>query len=623
MSVPAIIASAILLAFCVPCHAGPVDSDPRVKQAVDELNMSKELLHQTTNETEMALWHRRVSLAEKQIENVKRAVEIERQEKQFASQRKSSADFVLREALGAVETDIQQVERDIKSLRSKIRYLKSDRADLDAYLAKKTREAEQSDSESREMARNRSKLRNVNAEILARMSELDAAELQLRVAKEAGTIEQLRQGISLNPRVTIRMILQRRESIAEAKRAAGEYEQIGQSLSSQGIQIKNDMELAQQKYSQIDDDINILRERYRMSRKIRGADDQTLALRRALDEAESEKDLLKVRIEYLRTHGDAIEKAKTCASQGEDLFRASVIYLADNLSLLKARYLQRIVGPAMLIIVLVTGYNLISRIALPRFYSKNALFVSRRLGKYILFFLIAMVLFSFFMEDLRAIATVLGLVGAAIVIALQDLCSSFAGWFVIVASGKIKVGDRVEIDGQKGDIIDIQILRITIAEIDNWLDSDEHTGRILIIPNSFIFKSHVFNYSHIHRYIWDKIDITVTYETPIKKAYETLKAALTEETALQFAEANKGENRIENQYGIKGALNEPRIDMNLADSGVCFRLLYATNYDGRAALRSRIMSRVAEDFAKDKALDFAYPTRRQVVIPPRPANPAA
>lgn len=612
------------LAFCalaliaaMPCAAKSYDSDPRVRQAMDELETAKKMLHQTTNETEMALWSRRAALSEKQLENIRRAVEIEHKEKQFSSQRKRSSDYVLREALGTVETDVAQFERDIRSLQGKIRGLKSDRADFDATMAKKKTEDEQSDSESRERARLESKLKNVNAEILARMSALDASELQLRLARDVAAIEQVRQSINLNPRVTVRMIMQRRDSIKEARRAFGEYEQLGQSLAGQGQQAGTDLEIARQKFSQIDEDIDILRERYKMARKARSADGQTLSLRRAVDVAESEKDLMETRIEHLQANAAAIDKAAGLSAQGADLFKAYGSYLADNLSMLKFKYFQRILGPIVLVILLVLVHGAVSRFMLPAFYSKDALFVSRRLSQYILFFLIATVLFSFFMEDLRSIATVLGIVGAAIVIALQDLCSSFAGWFVIVASGKIRIGDRVEIDGNKGDVIDIQILRITLAEVNNWLDTDEHTGRILIIPNSFIFKSHVFNYSYVHNYIWDKVDITVTYETPIRQAYDTLKTALAEETAEEFKAANAGENKMEKQYGLKHALCEPRLDMTLADSGVCFRLLYATRCDTRAVTRNRLMARIADEFAKNKELDFAYPTRRQVVLPPR------
>jgi small-conductance mechanosensitive channel len=56
-------------------------------------------------------------------------------------------------------------------------------------------------------------------------------------------------------------------------------------------------------------------------------------------------------------------------------------------------------------------------------------------------------------------------------------------------------GDRVQLGGIKGDVMDIGVLRTTIMETGQWVDGDLYNGRIVLIANSYVFKEPVFNYS--------------------------------------------------------------------------------------------------------------------------------
>jgi small-conductance mechanosensitive channel len=58
----------------------------------------------------------------------------------------------------------------------------------------------------------------------------------------------------------------------------------------------------------------------------------------------------------------------------------------------------------------------------------------------------------------------------------------------------LQYGDRVQLGGIKGDVMDIGVLR-TIMETGQWVDGDLYNGRIVLIANSYVFKEPVFNYS--------------------------------------------------------------------------------------------------------------------------------
>lgn len=50
-----------------------------------------------------------------------------------------------------------------------------------------------------------------------------------------------------------------------------------------------------------------------------------------------------------------------------------------------------------------------------------------------------------------------------------------------------EMGDRIQIGISEGDILDINFFEFTMLEIKNWVEADQSTGRIIHIPNGFVF----------------------------------------------------------------------------------------------------------------------------------------
>src|SRR5690625_3506240 len=88
--------------------------------------------------------------------------------------------------------------------------------------------------------------------------------------------------------------------------------------------------------------------------------------------------------------------------------------------------------------------------------------------------------------------------------------------------GFYKTGDRVQLGGIRGDVMDIGVLRTTIMEIGQWVDGDLYNGRIVLIANSFVFKEPVFNYSGDFPFLWDEIKIPIQYGSNYEMVNEIL-----------------------------------------------------------------------------------------------------
>lgn len=224
--------------------------------------------------------------------------------------------------------------------------------------------------------------------------------------------------------------------------------------------------------------------------------------------------------------------------------------------------------------------------------------------------LIAVIVVLNFMGDFGSLTAVLGLAGAGLAIALQDPIVSLVGWFLIVGRFGISVGDRVEINQVKGDVIDIGLLRIAVLEVGNWVGAEQSTGRVVFFPNSFIFKSHYFNYSTGNSFIWDEIRFTVTYESDWKKARQILEEVATR-ASQTFVDAAKGsQEQLERQYQINLGTLTPYVYVSIASNGVDLVLRYLTGIRKRRSTQDQICQEILQAFGAEPDIELSAPARR-------------
>jgi len=327
-------------------------------------------------------------------------------------------------------------------------------------------------------------------------------------------------------------------------------------------------------------------------------------------------------VAFLAEQVEALRRTRTQLETQAKLTDAGHRFLQEQFRGLWFAYLERLGFPVAVAAVLLLVYLAISRLVLPRRYHKEELFLARRLGRYGTVLVAVVVAAVFLIEDITTLATTLGLVSAALVISMQDVCASFFAWFVIMLGRKFTIGDRLEIDGVKGDVLDIQLLRTTLVEVNAWLGADQPTGRIIVIPNNLVFKTKVFNYSHGHPFIWSKIELTVTYATPVAAALAVFRKVLEEETREEFATARRAATTMERRYGVTDAEYEPKVHTRIADSGVTFSLFYVTHYRQASAVRNRINRRLIAELENRREIQLAY-TTLSVLTSPVPDGPSA
>jgi len=159
---------------------------------------------------------------------------------------------------------------------------------------------------------------------------------------------------------------------------------------------------------------------------------------------------------------------------------------------------------------------------------------------YVLTFLSIFLIGRIWFQGFQSAATFLGIFAAGVAIALQDLLVNLAGWFFIIMWRRpFDVGDRIEIGGHAGDVIDKRLFMFTLMEIGKWVDADQSTGRVIHLPNGMIFKNPLANYSQGFYYIWNEIPVLVTFESNWEKAKEILLKIANQHAEHISADAEK------------------------------------------------------------------------------------
>jgi small-conductance mechanosensitive channel len=114
---------------------------------------------------------------------------------------------------------------------------------------------------------------------------------------------------------------------------------------------------------------------------------------------------------------------------------------------------------------------------------------------------------------LERIATFAGILGAGLAVALHDSIANIAGFLFIMLRRPFEVGDRIEIDGVAGDVIDIRMFQFSLLEIGNWVDADQSTGRIMQVPNGKVLRATTASFNKGFEYIWHEIPVLITFES--------------------------------------------------------------------------------------------------------------
>jgi len=333
----------------------------------------------------------------------------------------------------------------------------------------------------------------------------------------------------------------------------------------------------------------------------------------AIDKSKDYEETLHLVQKKLERFEVALDTVKTTSAVY--IKRIETIELEINKGISKQLYKLFYIG--IIILVMFVIFFLLKQVVKKYITDNERFYMANKIITFVNVTLIIIIVLFNYIENASYIVTVLGFASAGIAIAMKDWFMSILGWLVIVFGGSIHVGDRirVDMDGMKyvGDVMDISLLRITILE-DITLTTILHNrraGRIIFVPNNYVFSRMIANYSHDSlKTVWDGIDVTITFESNHKKAMYLAKEVTRKYSKGYTDITRKQLNKLRHKYSLKNTNVEPRIFSFIEPHGMQISAWYLTNAYATLTLRSVISTEIIDAFNQEDDIQIAYPTQR-------------
>lgn len=149
-------------------------------------------------------------------------------------------------------------------------------------------------------------------------------------------------------------------------------------------------------------------------------------------------------------------------------------------------------------------------------------FVFNQMFKVVVNVMQILVLLFIWDDYIKDLMTLISVVSAAMTIALRELILNFFCGLYIQMKKPFKVEDRIEIDGIKGDVMNISSLDFEVLEISTKDERGQSTGIVVTFPNSVVFSKPIKNITKGFKYIWDEITVKVKLDCDLSSNKQTL-----------------------------------------------------------------------------------------------------
>lgn len=172
--------------------------------------------------------------------------------------------------------------------------------------------------------------------------------------------------------------------------------------------------------------------------------------------------------------------------------------------------------------------------------------------------------------------TLISLVSAAFTIAIRDLIFNFFCGIYIKIVKPFVVEDRIEINGYKGDVVNINTMNFEILEVSNVDTTGQSTGIIIHLPNSIIFNYPLKNYNKAFKYIWDEITIRIPLDYDVNKAKKVLYKIVNSNEIIKKIppKLKKQINNVSNSYRIYYNQYDPIIYTKINEEHIELQIRY-------------------------------------------------
>jgi small-conductance mechanosensitive channel len=245
---------------------------------------------------------------------------------------------------------------------------------------------------------------------------------------------------------------------------------------------------------------------------------------------------------------------------------------------------------------------------------RHQFLLMRRIVMFVVFATIVAISFS---TDLGSLTTFAGLLAAGLAVCLQSVILSAVGYFVLLGKYGVRVGDRIQISGVNGTVVDIDLMRISLMELEgDGITSDgAPTGRTVEFPNAIVFQptSGFFKEIRGANIFWHEVTLVLKAGKNYQDVEKQMLAAVDSVFAGYRDNVEQQYRHMERALNISLEMPHPRSRLRVTQSGLEIVIRYPVERENAAEIDDRI-TRALLDVA-DRAGSSSSSADKPKVVP--------
>ena len=225
-----------------------------------------------------------------------------------------------------------------------------------------------------------------------------------------------------------------------------------------------------------------------------------------------------------------------------------------------------------------------------------------------------------FATKLGSVATFAGLLTAGVAVALQNVILSVAGYFFLMGKYGIRVGDRVQIAGVTGEVVDIGLVRLHLLELSSGGPDAQPSGRVVAFSNSVVFQptSSVFRKIPGTSFVWHEISLTFSPETNYRMIQERITTSVDNVLKDHHEEMERQRRHMEQALNSISTIElRPKTHLHFTASGIEVTVRFPIDPKNAVDIDDRMMRELYAAIEQEPKLKLVgMPTLRTDISAP-------
>jgi small-conductance mechanosensitive channel len=209
--------------------------------------------------------------------------------------------------------------------------------------------------------------------------------------------------------------------------------------------------------------------------------------------------------------------------------------ILDTINTLIIETEVKLISSLIVILLLWLLRSIVNRVLFQRFQDGRTRSLSRQIVGYVAFTLGLVLIGRLWLEGFQSLLIVLSLVFAAMIVSLKELLLNIASWSIIAWRQLFRIGDHIKIGDHYGEVVEMNMIYITLVELDEKLPVDPSGHRVVKIPNSLVLTQPIVNDSEGSYELWYELTVALSLESDWQKAQDILLEILKARTSAENA----------------------------------------------------------------------------------------